>query len=312
MLNFEQIAASVAQPCDGAVGFWDGTDNFIAWGWTASSNTLNKFWKSTDGGATFMALPDLPYPAHTIATTKKGNVLYAVGGDVFNPINSGDFIRSSGKIEAGVYSQISANCGIENRCLSQLVYNPDADEFLLFGGQEGTNITDGVYHTVMRSTDNCASFTTILEDTTPFFTGGLLWGSVIFFKGLYWKIGGAIYDNIVAKRTYVTAIFSSPNGISWTYQGQFKGLGRHYMQLVEYNGKMRVIDGYNPGYGDNMADIWTLDWNGIRVLQTYEGGTPFTPRHAHSCWVTDAGIMLFGGTDNDAPTLNNDLWLITE
>jgi hypothetical protein len=312
MLNFEQIAANVAQPCDGAVGFYDGTNNFIAWGWTAASNTLDKLWRSTDGGVTFAALPDLPFPAHTLATAMKGNVLYAVGGDVFNPINSGDFIRSSGKIESGVYSEIAADCGIEDRCLCQLVYNPDADEFLLLGGQQGTNISDGIYNTVMRSVDNCASFSTILADTTPFFAGGLLWGSVAYFKGLYWKVGGAMYDNIVSKRTYVRSIFSSPDGIDWTYQGEFKGHGRHYMQLIEYNNKLRVIDGYNPFYGDNLADIWTLDWNGIRVLQTYEGSTPFTPRHAQSCWKNDAGILLFAGTDNDAPTVNNDLWLITE
>jgi hypothetical protein len=312
MVNYTQKSPSVAQACDGALGFSDGTNDFIAWGWISGSTSIPNLWKSTNGGSSFAAQADLPYPAHTLAAAKKANDIYVVGGDVFNPINSGDFIRSSGKFVGGVYSQIAANCGIADRCLGQLVYNDDTDEFLYFGGQRGVNITDGVYNTVMKSTNNCNSFTVIQADTTPYFAGGLLYGAVIYFKGLYWKICGALYDNNTAARTYVTKIFSSPDGITWTYRDDFKGIGRHYLQTIVYKNKIWLFGGYNSCYGGNLDDVWTIDWNGIRVQQQYMGTTPFTPRHAHTCWLNSQGIMFFGGTDNDAPTLNNDIWLITE
>lgn len=309
-LTFTQINAAAAQACDGALGFTDGTDDYILGGWTSGTGTLDAFWKSTNNGVSFAAQTAFAYPAHTFASAKKGNVLYVVGGDVYSPINSGGYIKSSKKFEGGAWVSIAADCGIANRCIGQLVC--DGTDFYYFGGQQGELISSGVYHTVLKSTDNCATFTSILADTTPYFTGGLLWGAVVYFKGLFWKIGGAMYDSNPVIRTYVTKIYSSSDAITWTFRGNFKGIGRHYHQCVVYNNKIRLIGGYNMFYGNNIGDVWTIDWDGTNLTQVYEGTVSFTPRHAHTAWVSADGILVFGGTDNDSPTINNDLWLITE
>lgn len=62
MLNFEQIAANVAVPSDGVVGFYDGTNHYLAWGWTAGSATLADFWRSTDGAPPFLLFQICPTP----------------------------------------------------------------------------------------------------------------------------------------------------------------------------------------------------------------------------------------------------------
>jgi len=310
-LRFTEKSASVAQACDGAVGWYDGTYDYILGGWLGGTTTLAKFWRSANGGASFSAQSDFSYPFHTAANCVVNNVLYLVGGDIYSPqpANSNDYVRSSMKFEAGSWSTIAADCDMADRCLSALVFLDDA--FYLIGGQATTDKTGTVYNTVLRSDDGCANFTSILADTkAQGFGSGQVYGACVAWRGLLWMICGGVYDNDVVKREPDRHIFSSPDGITWTYRADFAGVGRGYPECIVYNDRLYVIGGYNGMYGANLQGVWTIDLLADgRFIQEFHLPT-FSDRHAHSAWVSSAGILVFGGTSNAG--LKSDCWLIEE
>lgn len=295
---------------DGAFGFSDGVAEYITGGWGGGTNTRKSFHKSVNGGVNFTQQSDFLWNGHSFASCIVNGVAYVVGGDVYSPINDGGFIKKSAKFESGTWSQISADCGIENRCIAALVYLND--DFYLIGGQEDTTKATA-YHTVLKSTDGCANFTSILADSTPYFKGGLTWGAFCVYKGEIWRVTGGVYTDSIIYREHRTAMHSSVDGINWTYRGEFRGLGRNYPQLIVYNEKIWVIGGYNGCYGGNLADIWTIEVLASgKIVQNYVGVPDFSGRHAQTCWINsdETGILMFGGTTNSGAT--NECWLITE
>jgi len=307
----QKTAASGVSATDGRFGFRIGTTDYYVSGWLGGDSTQKKFYKSTDNGATWTVQTDFLYEGHTFAAAVKGNNAYIVGSDVQYKTNTGDWNRSSNVFNGTTetWSQISADCGIQNRVLGQLCVL--GDDFYLFGGQTTALKSDTVYDTVMKSTDDCATFTVINSNTRPQFKGGLHWGAVVVYRDLFWKIGGAIYDSNAVIREHDTAIYTSPDGVTWTYRCEFKGIGRHYHQLVVYNDKIWVLNGYNFAYGPNIADIWTVEFTDPVVTQTRIGDAGYSARHALSAWVTPGGILITGGSTN-ANTATDDVWLITE
>lgn len=287
---------------DGFLGYnQDGVD-YLFGGWTSAGGSTNTTYKSLNKGTTFTLESNFYQAAHTMASAIKNNVLYVVGGDVL-AANS-----SSYKFEAGVWSQIAADCGTANRSLGQLVeHNGD---FYYFGGQTGLTIGT-VFNTVLKSTNNCLSFTEINADTKPEFYGGLHWGAVVSYKGLLWKICGGMYDNNPAIRTYDTQVFSSPDGITWTSRGMFKGIGRHYHQCIVYNNRIYLFNGYNSYAGNNLNDVWSMGFAGGKVDWRYEGITDWGTRHALAIWQSGDSLLMFGGTANPGNVEQRECWEIT-
>lgn len=297
---------------DGTFGFYDGTYDHLVGGWTSGDISYKTHYRSSDNGANWTQIADFPYEFHTAATAVVNNVGYVVGGDVFAPSQQGDFRRDSYKYQSGAWTQISANCGIGDRCLTGFAYHEGA--FYMVGGQS-TIAKSSAIHTVLRSTDDCASFQQIVADTrTIGFKGGNLWGSVVSYKGLLWKICGEVYYEGSApwRREADTAIWTSPDGINWTHVADFKGVGGGYPQTIVYNDKIWLIGRYHGNYL-NIDGIWTIEKlaNG-RIKQTYMGSTAssYGSRHAIAAWVNPTGLMLFGGSNN--ATAQQDVWRITE
>jgi len=317
-MTFTLKSAAATQACDGAFGFSDGSADYIVGGWTGGSTSLNKFWKSTDGGANWVAQSDFAYKFHFAAVTIVGNVPYIVGGDYYNFTVDGAYRKDAYKFQSGSWTQIASDCGIGNRCLAALVYL--GSSFYLIGGQS-TLAKSSVFDTVMRSDDGCATFTSILADTKmQGFTGGLTGGAFIVYQDLIWKIGGGIYTNTTFGREYDTQILSSPDGINWTYRGEFRGQGRNYAQMCVHNGKIYLFGGFNdtvsganvesPG---NMSDYWTIELlSSGKIVQTYKGLCDWGSRHAHTIWTNSSGIMMFGGSGNLGGFVTNECWLYTE
>lgn len=310
-LNFTRVA-EFALPVlyDGTFGFNDGTYDHLVGGWTAGDVSYKTHYRSADNGANWSAQPDFDYEFHTAATAVVNNVAYLVGGDVFAVDMHADWERSSNKFESGAWSQIAADCDIQNRCLMGFAYHEG--DFYIVGGQSDINKTDA-YHTVMKSTDNCANFTQIVADTrTVGFKGGNLWGCVVSYKGLLWKICGEVYYEGAAPwlREADTAIWTSPDGVTWTHTCDFKGVGRGYPQCLVYNDKIWIFGGYH-GNHLNLDEIWTIEkLTSGRIVQTYMGTADYGGRHAMAIWAGANGIMMFGGSNNS--TAQQDCWLITE
>lgn len=287
---------------DGFLGYHQDGVDYLFGGWTSIGGAVNDTYTSADKGATFTQIADMYQQGHTLASAIKDNVLYVVGGDVLSPNNT------SYKFEAGVWSQISADCGINNRVLGQLVeHNGD---FYYFGGQVGLTIAAGVFDTILKSTDNCANFTSINADTKPEFYGGLHYGSVVSYKGLLWKICGGMYDNNPAIRTYDTQVFSSPDGVTWAARGMFKGVGRSYTKCIVFKNRIYLFNGANTYYGVNLDDVWSMGFSNNKVDWRYEGVAPWGTRHALEIWKSGDSLLMFGGSANPSNVETQECWEI--
>lgn len=309
-MGYTRRATSTAKLGDGTFGFWDGTADYLVGGWLSSDSpqTNKTFWKSENGGVTFTQQSDFDYRFHTAATCVVDDVAYIVGGDTLNVTYDGDWRRSSHKFESGVWSQIAANPGIENRCLGALVYLNGS--FYYIGGQSSITTSIEYYHTVLRSDDGLTTFTEIQSDLlSQGFRTNLAWGGFVTYRGKIWRIGGGVSG----EPKHETSIFSSTDGITWTYRGNFRGLGRYYHQCVVHNGKIWVFNGKNEAFtgyqpSANSDDVWTIEeMNGGKIIQTYKGTTAWARRHAQAMWVSPAGINCFCGSVGTA-----DMWTYQE
>jgi hypothetical protein len=287
---------------DGCFGFSIGSDDFIAFGWKSGGVGSNKeFFKSTNGGVSYTQLSDLSFSKrHTAATFTLSDKVYVVGGDATNPATD------SWTFDGTTWTKKADDCGIGVRCLMGAAYHNGA--FYLIGGQKDQFISSGKYDNVLKSTDNCVSFTQIA--TTPF-TGGNLWGSCVSYKGRIWKICGGIYDDTsINNRTYPKEIYSSADGITWVYEGIFPGSGRQYHQTIVWKDKIWVIGGFFSTPNDNLGDTW-YSTNGIDWTQLT--GSAITDLHAMTAWIASTGsIHTFGGSTDPNTTTTKKYHILTE
>lgn len=307
MLNFTLQSTGRIPSMDGSICFSlsDGSIHVVC-GWTSPATTYKTHFKSMDGGVTFTALSDFPFVSHTLAYTQVGDVVYVVGGDIYNVQNDGTHKKTSYKFENGTWTLIASDCGIGNRILSDLVYHNNA--FYLIGGQSDLTV-GSAFNTIMKSTDNCNSFQVINSQTTPLFYGGLSQGSFISKWGFIWKFGGGVYSNQLNDRTYDTAIYRSADGITWEYFGEMPCVGRHYHRVLSVGNKGYILTGVNGAYGLNLNDSWSFDYSNNKLYWNFEGVGQFTPRHAAGiCKYLINQIVVIGGSQNNN-TANSQVWL---
>jgi hypothetical protein len=289
---------------DGSWGFSIGGNDFIAFGWTSALGSDKEFYKSTNNGTSYTQQTDVPFTKrHTAATFNLDGSAYVVGGDVFTTATD------SWVFNGTTWTQKASDCGIGTRNLMGAAYLNG--NFYLIGGQVGRFISSGKFDNVLRSTDNCVSFTQVA--TTPF-TGGNLWGACAAFKGRIWKVGGGIYDDTagLALRTYPKEIYSSADGITWVYEGMFPGSGRQYHQTIVFDNKLWVIGGFfNSGATtDNLGDTWYSS-NGVDWTQLT--GSAITDLHAMTIWVgSDNKLHSSGGSTDPGTTETNKYHKLTK
>lgn len=291
-------------PRDGSWGFSIGGDDYIAVGWFGGTTTTTQFYKSTNDGNSWTLLGNVPFTGrHTVASYNLASGAYIVGGDVFNTPPATDSWVYNGTI----WTQKASNCGIGQRSLMGAAYFNN--DYYLIGGQVGLLASLGIYNNVLKSTDDCVSFSQT-GPTTPF-TGGNLWGACASYKGKLWKICGGVYDNNLSNRTYPTEIYSSLDGINWVYEGMFPGQGRQYHQTIEWDGLLWVIGGVNttnPPGAYNLNDTWYSN-NGVDWTQLPLG--TFIGLHAHTCWIgADGNLHSFGGSTNPGTITTNKYFVL--
>lgn len=286
---------------DGTWGFYGNGADYLVGGWDGVAPTYKTVFKSVNNGVSWTSLADFNHNFHTAATCVIDGVGYIVGGDQLSPTVDGDWRRSSHKFDSSTetWTQIAANPGIANRCLGGLAYLNGS--FFMLGGQSDNDGTI-TYDTVLRSDDGLETFSEIQSDTkTQGFSNPLSWGSFLVHQNQLWSVCGSRHVDPHGK-----FIFSSSDGITWTYRGSFRGLSRTYCQVLSHNGRLWVFNGWNAKFNStgnpagNLRDVWTIDTlNGGRIVQTYQGLTAWSSRHAMSIWSNPNGIMCALGIGND-------------
>lgn len=211
------------------------------------------------------------------------------------------------KYENGIWTLISLDCGIGNRILGDLLYHNNA--YYFFGGQSDLTV-GSTFNSILKSTDNCASFQLLNANTIPNFYGGLSLKSFISKYNYMWKFGGGIYSNTLDNRTYDTAIWRSQDGLSWEYFGEMPCVGRHYHNLVSVGNKIYIFAGVNPSHGLNLNDIWSVEYVDNKLVWAAEGIMPFSGRHAVAGFEHQGAIIISGGSLNNN-TSSSDVWRIS-
>jgi hypothetical protein len=306
---------------DGQFGFYlDGVHRIVG-GWIDTTQTKNTQFHSANA-STWVKDANAPWtPRHTFATFIEPTCVRIVGGDVFSPVNDGDFAKDSWIFQSGTWTRLAVDCGIGNRCLMGAVYNPIEDSHYLIGGQSSVDGIGNTFQSVLKSTDHCVSFTEIASTGLPFI-GGNYWGTCAWFNGYIYKITGGIYQQTGANRRHEAWFYRSSDGITWEKIGVFMGGGRLYPQVIVWDNKLWIICGHNFCYfngGYNIGYRWeTSSGNTSSVYFTEDGlyfkeliTTPqITPRHAHSCYVGPDGLYSVNGSNEVGTT--NGCWKLTK
>lgn len=301
--TWTQLNAEMGFARDGVHGAFIGSTHHIFGGWSGGSTTSNNQYTSPNG-VTWTAGANAPWTGrHTCAYCQVGNTVYMVNGDYYNLANDGALSKESWSFNGTTWTQITADNGLGPVIFGALVHlNGD---FYYIGGQTGITAAT-IRPEVWKSTNNCLSFSKIAD--TPF-KSGLLVGNVCVFNNKIWKVCGSRYDDTAVNRTYPRKIYSSTNGITWTYEGKipYAMRGRHYSQLVVFDNIMWMIGGFNSYYGlRNIDEVWASD-NGT---DWYHQSIPWEGRHACTAWVGNDGIYMGHGTI-DSTAVVSDIWKMT-
>lgn len=305
--TWSQLTTGISYNRDGVECAYFGSTHYVYGGWSGGTITFNNQFRSSDG-VNFTATPAAGWlPAHAFASAFANGCMYKVCGDPFNLGNDGHFDSTSWRTSDTSWTQLATNNGLHSlgaRWAGQLVYFNGA--FYYIGGQVDLVAADGVYNEVWKSTDSCRTFTRI-NSSTPF-TGGLLWNSIVNYKGRMLKIGGTTYDNDVTRRITPREIYTSTDGITWTLAGRMpaKMLARHYQFLIEFDDLLWFGCGYNSWAGNNIQDVWCSD-DGINWVQ--QSPSSMAARHAQACWTSPGELhVMFGTTNAGGGSTSSDGW----
>lgn len=312
---WSQLTTGIGYNRDGVECVYFAPNHYTYGGWSTGTTTFNNQYRSADG-INFIAAPAAPWAgAHAFASALANNCIYKVLGDPFNTSNEGHYDSTSWRTSDTNWVQLATNNGLYDngvRWGGQLIHNSNNRVFYYIGGQVNLTVGGGVYNEVWKSLDSTRTFTRI-STSTPF-VGGLLLNSVIPFKNRIIKIGGTTYDNDVTRRIYPREIYTGKivaDTIQWTLAGYMpiKMLARHYQSLIEFDGLLWLICGYNNWRGANILDIWCSD-DGINWAQ--QTPSAMAERHAQAAWVAPDGLhVMFGTTDAGGGSTTSDGWLMT-
>lgn len=305
--SWSQLTTGIGYNRDGVECAYFSPNHYVYGGWSTGSTTYNNQFRSSDA-VTYTATPNASWlPSHAFASAFANGSIYRVLGDPFNITNDGHYDSTSWRTSDTNWTRLATNNNLYSDGVKwggQLVYH--GGNFYFIGGQVDLVAADGVYNKVWKSTDSCRTFT-LINSSTPF-RGGLLWNSVVSYGGRMLKIGGAIYDNDVTRRTYPREIYTSTDGITWTLAGYMpiKMLARHYQFLIEFDGLLWFGCGYDNWRGNNIQDVWCSD-DGINWVQ--QTASSMAARHAQAAWTSPGQLhVMFGTTNAGGGTTTSDGW----
>ena len=106
---------------------------------------------------------------------------------------------------------------------------------------------------------------------------------------------------------HVDAIWYSPEGISWRAVSPLTAtfMPRNFVAVVEFKNRV-VITGGLVSYGDFYNDVWLSESESITRWTGYTGAFP--GRYAHSCFVLNGKVWLWGGYISVSAYYDPNFW----
>ena len=135
------------------------------------------------------------------------------------------------------------------------------DKIIVTGGSFGTGFFDDEYYY------DGATWTHVLN---PGF-GTRAYHGTIVFNNVLWMYAGSSAVNSV----YTDSIYSSIDGVNWTYAGMEPFLGRHNMALGVHETYLYMASGLRNG--SHLGDVWRtsdgLNWENLTYSGVFERST---------------------------------------
>jgi len=130
--------------------------------------------------------------------------------------------------------------------------------------------------------------------------------SAVVYDDKMWVMGGGTPNSSF---TTLSDVWSSSDGVNWTYESNAPWTPRRYSSLVNFQGKMFLIGGLDASNGD-LNDVWSST-DGINWTQEV-ADAPWEGKGGHQAVVYNNKIWIMGGEISHYPTVNtehfNDVW----
>lgn len=175
------------------------------------------------------------------------------------------------------------------------------DRIWVMGGQTVPQFAPGaeVFYRDIWTTSDGISWEQV-KPKEPFWPQrGMIGGSAVH-KGRMWVLGGGTYDTPKIKsRLFFNDVWSSADGVEWTrHTDRAPWEPRQYHEVAAYDGRLWVMEGYNPR--GNRNDVW-YSADGVNWYEVPK--TPWKPRHAASVYVHDGALWMVAGNN-----MESDVW----
>jgi hypothetical protein len=130
--------------------------------------------------------------------------------------------------------------------------------------------------------------------------------SAVVYDDKMWIMGGGTPNSSF---TTLSDVWSSSDGVNWTYESNAPWTPRRYSSLVNFQGKMFLIGGLDASNGD-LNDVWSST-DGINWTQEV-ADAPWEGKGGHQAVIYNNEIWIMGGEISHYPTVNtehfNDVW----
>lgn len=298
-------------PRDGAGGAVLHGRAFLIGGWNPYDSvhfplvTNNEVWSTVDGAEwalerantfgtyAFNSTADWA-GRHTAGVTVHEDQIWIMGGDATQKAYQPDVWRSP---DGKNWSLASERAPWGARALH--VAGSFAGYLWVVGGQklpQQTGGEEGFYADVWRSKDG-TDWERVAVEGASWDPRGMV-DQLPVLHGRMWLIGGGTYDTPeVRTRTILNEIWSSSDGIRWTFHGNAPWAPRQYANVAAWDGRLWVFGGWD--LQSNLNDTWQSE-DGTRWTQV---PTPWPPRHAASVFPLEDSLLLVAGNN-----MRSDVW----
>jgi hypothetical protein len=231
---------------------------------------------------------------HGAAWLVHDNRLYVIGGDLLRDVWSSadgiDWRLENGNAPfGGRYTPNAASLDGRLVVYNGLRWYPDGcSGYPIFCTVEGFN-------DVWQSTDGGRTWERIV-DQVPWQPRGLIHGSIVH-EGSIYVIGGGL-KNVLPYRSYADTvaefsdIWSSPDGVNWTYRGDFTFPGRTHFSVASTSFGCVVSDG-SVGIQANTSNNLYIAKDCVNFTEVPD--PPHQRRHASSVAEFNGTLAILGG-----------------
>lgn len=296
---------------DGAGALTYNNKMWLLGGWNPSDpitfpNICNsEVWSSSNGVDWNNDTAQAPWEGrHTAGYVVFQDKMWVVGGDPIQGHYQPDIWNSEDGVNWTLVND-STDWGI--RVLHHtLVFD---NKIWVMGGQtlpQFAPASEHFYNDVWNSDDGI--IWNKVTDSAAWLPRGMIGGNVVL-NGKMWLLGGGTYDTpLQPNRNFYNEIWSSSDGVDWEYLNSNTSYSdtpwnpRQYHDVIKYNERMWVLEGFDNNYL-NTNEVWYSD-DGVNWYEIEN--TPWDVRHAAAVYVHDSSLWMIGGNN-----MVSDIWKLS-